>query len=50
MSEVSEELNPAYRFGSGMNSLLKMGTEDLLSQAVDQYEQTNVLPRLLTSF
>jgi hypothetical protein len=50
MYEVCEELNLTYTFGIGMNSRLKQETEDLLSQAVDQYEQTDVKQRLFTSF
>lgn len=49
MYEVCEELGLTYTFGIGMNSRLKTQSDELLSQAVVQYEQTQVKQRLFTS-
>jgi hypothetical protein len=46
MYEVCERMNVWYTFGIGMNSRLKAESEDLLQQAVDQYEQTKKKQRL----
>lgn len=49
MYEVCERLNVWYTFGIGMNSRLKAESEDLLQQAVEQYEQTQEKQRLFTA-
>lgn len=49
MYEVCERLGIWYTFGIGMNSRLKQQSEDLLAQAVEQYEQTHEPQRLFTA-
>ncbi len=49
MYEVCERLGVWYTFGIGMNSRLKRESDDLLSQAVAQYEQTSSKQRLFTA-
>lgn len=49
MYEVCERLNVWYTFGIGMNSRLKAESEDLLEQAVEQFEQTQQKQRLFTA-
>jgi len=49
MYEVCERLNVWDTFGIGMNSRLKVESDDLLLQAVDQYQQTGMKQRLFTA-
>lgn len=49
MYEVCERLDVWYTFGIGMNSRLKRESDDLLAQAVLQYEQTGEKQRLFTA-
>jgi hypothetical protein len=46
MYDVCRELDLSYTFGIGMNSRLKSFSDDLLQQAVEQYEQTSLPQRL----
>ena len=46
MYDVCRELDLSYTFGIGMNSRLKSFSDDLLQQAVEQYEQTGAPQRL----
>jgi hypothetical protein len=46
MYDVCRELELSYTFGIGMNSRLKEQSDDLLQEAVEQYEQTGVPQRL----
>jgi hypothetical protein len=46
MYDVCRELDLTYTFGIAMNSRLKAFSDDLLLQAVEQYEQTGVPQRL----
>ena len=49
MYAVCERLRVWYTFGIGMNSRLKAASEDLLGEAVEQYEQTGAKARLFTA-
>lgn len=49
MYELCERLGVWYTFGIGLNSRLKVESEDLLTQAVQQYEQTSEKQRLFTA-
>jgi hypothetical protein len=49
MYEVCERLGIWYTFGIGMNSRLKQASDELLAQAVAQYEQTHEKQRLFTA-
>jgi hypothetical protein len=49
MYETCQRLNVWYTFGYSMNSRLKEASEDLLSEAVQQYEQTHEKQRLFTA-
>jgi hypothetical protein len=46
MYDVCEELNLTYTFGMGMNARLKRISDELLTQAVAQYEETGRPQRL----
>jgi hypothetical protein len=46
MYNVCEELGLTYTFGLGMNARLKRASDELLTQAVTQYEQTGQPQRL----
>jgi hypothetical protein len=46
MYDVCQELRLSYTFGIGMNSLLREFSDDLLKQAVKDFEQTRVPQRL----
>ncbi len=46
MYDVCEELRLTYTFGLGMNTRLKRASDELLTQAVTQYEQTGQPQRL----
>ena len=48
MYRVCEELRVTYTFGIGMNSVLKRHSDDLLAEALAQYEQTGQKQRLFT--
>jgi hypothetical protein len=50
MYGVCAELGLTYTFGIGMNPRLQRESDELLSQAVEQYEQTGVKQRLFMSF
>jgi hypothetical protein len=49
MYEVCERLGVWYTFGIGMNSRLQRETDDLLAQALQQYEQTHAKQRLFAA-
>lgn len=49
MYEVCERLKVWYTFGIGMNLRLKRESDDLLAEAVEQYEQTHEKQRLFTA-
>jgi hypothetical protein len=49
MYEVCERLGIWYTFGIGMNSRLKRESEELLTEAVERYEQTQQKQRLFTA-
>jgi hypothetical protein len=46
MYDVCQELRLSYTFGIGMNSLLREFSDDLLKQAVNDFERTRVPQRL----
>jgi hypothetical protein len=50
MFDVSERLRLTYTFGERLNAVLKERSDDLLAQAVAQYEQTGQPQRLFTAF
>jgi hypothetical protein len=50
MYEVCERLGIWYTFGIGMNPRLKQQSEELLTEAVERYEQTREKQRLFTAF
>lgn len=50
MYRVCEELRVEYSFGLGMNPVLKRNSEDLLNQAVSEYEKQGQPQRLFTGF
>ena len=45
MYEVCQELQLTYTFGIGMNSQLRASSDDLLKEALEQYERTGQLQR-----
>jgi Transposase DDE domain group 1 len=45
MYEVCQELQLTYTFGIGMNSRLRASSDDLLKEALEQYERTGQLQR-----
>ena len=49
MYEVCERLGIWYTFGIGMNSRLKQESDELLTEAVERYEQTQEKQRLFTA-
>jgi len=49
MDDVCERLGVWYTFGIGMNPRLKRASDNLLEQAVEQYEQTGEKQRLFTA-
>jgi hypothetical protein len=48
MYEACEELRVTYTFGIGMNSVLKHHSDELLAEAVEQFEQTGEKQRRFT--
>jgi hypothetical protein len=50
MYEACERLGVQYTFGLRLNPVLKRRSDDLLAQAVEQYQQTGEPQRLFTAF
>ena len=50
MYETCERLRLIYTFGQSANAILNWETEDLLDEAVQQWEETGVLQRLFRGF